>query len=62
MKKILLVCLVLAAPLLGFGQSVISKAVGEVDGSIVAYDLEEALNLPKEFDREMYDLISVLSK
>ena len=39
-----------------------SKAVGEVDGSIVAYDLEEALNLPKEFDREMYDLISVLSK
>ena len=39
-----------------------SKAVGEVNGSIVAYDLEEALNLPKEFDREMYDLISVLSK
>ena len=39
-----------------------SKAVGEVDGSIVAYDLEEALNLTKEFDREMYDLISVLSK
>ena len=31
MKKILLVCLVLAAPLLGFGQSVISKAVGEVN-------------------------------
>ena len=39
-----------------------SKAVGEIDGSIVAYDLEEALNLPKEFDRDMYNLISVLSK
>ena len=39
-----------------------SKAIGITGGQIVAYDLEEALNFPGEFNREMYDLISVLSK
>ena len=39
-----------------------SKAIGITEGKIVAYDLEDALAFPKEFDREMYDLISVLSK
>ena len=39
-----------------------SKAIGIADNKIVAYDLEEALNFSREFNREMYDLISVLSK
>ena len=39
-----------------------SKAVGINQGQIMACDLEEALNLPKEFNRQMYDLITVLSK
>ncbi len=39
-----------------------SKAIGISNGKIVAYDLAEALEFPKEFDREMYDLISVVSK
>ncbi len=39
-----------------------SKAIGTVDGHIVAYDLEEALNMPKRFDEDLYKLIDVLSK
>ena len=39
-----------------------SKAIGMSQGTVVAYDLEDALNMPKEFDRNMYELISVLSK
>lgn len=39
-----------------------SKAIGTTHGEIRAYDLEEAMNQPKEFDRKMYELISVLSK
>ena len=39
-----------------------SKAVGVVDGKIVAYDLEEALEQTREFKRDIYDLIGVLSK
>lgn len=39
-----------------------SKAIGTVDGEIVAYDLIEALAQKREIDREMYDLINVLSK
>ena len=39
-----------------------SKAIGMSQGAVVAYDLEDALNMPKEFDRNMYELISVLSK
>ena len=39
-----------------------SKAIGQVEGKIVAYDLEAALAQTREIDREMYDLINVLSK
>lgn len=39
-----------------------SKAVGMSQGAVVAYDLEDALAMPKEFDHNMYELISVLSK
>ena len=39
-----------------------SKAIGMSQGAVVAYDLEDALVMPKEFDRNMYELISVLSK
>lgn len=39
-----------------------SKAIGITEGRIAAYDLEEALNFPREFNQQMYDLISVLSK
>ena len=39
-----------------------SKAIGTVDGEIAAYDLIEALEQKREIDREMYDLIGVLSK
>lgn len=39
-----------------------SKAIGMSNGKVVAYDLAEALEFPREFDREMYDLIRVLSK
>ncbi|MCI8609105.1 MAG: 6-phosphofructokinase [Firmicutes bacterium] len=39
-----------------------SKAIGICRGEIVAYDLAEALTVKREFDQEMYDLISVLSK
>ncbi|MBQ8562528.1 MAG: 6-phosphofructokinase [Firmicutes bacterium] len=39
-----------------------SKAIGVTQGEVMAYDLAEAMEIPKEFDRKMYDLISVLSK
>ena len=39
-----------------------SKAIGMSQGAIVAYDLEDALAMPKEFNQNMYNLISVLSK
>lgn len=39
-----------------------SRAVGTVNGKIVDYDLREALNMPKSFNEEMYQLIDILSK
>lgn len=39
-----------------------SKAIGISDGKLVAYDLEEALEFPKVFKDDMYDLIGTLSK
>lgn len=39
-----------------------SKAIGTVDGEIVAYDLEEAMEQKREIDREMYQLLNILSK
>ncbi|MBR4862721.1 MAG: 6-phosphofructokinase [Firmicutes bacterium] len=39
-----------------------SKAVGMSQGAVVAYDLEDALTMPKEFNQNIYDLISILSK
>ncbi len=39
-----------------------SKAIGMSQGAIVAYELEDALAMPKEFNQNMYNLISVLSK
>lgn len=39
-----------------------SKAIGTVDGEIVAYDLIEALKQTREIDSEMYNLVDVLSK
>lgn len=39
-----------------------SKAIGTVNGNIVAYDLEEALKMPTCFNEEMYKLVDVLSK
>ena len=39
-----------------------SKAVGMSQGTVVAYDLDDAINMPREFNQSMYELISVLSK
>lgn len=39
-----------------------SKAIGTVDGEIVAYDLAEALEQKREIDKNLYELIHVLSK
>lgn len=39
-----------------------SKAIGTVAGEIVSYDLEEALRQKREIDKEMYQLIGILSK
>ena len=36
--------------------------LAEVNGRIVAYDLEEALQQKRPFDEEMYDMIGVLAK
>lgn len=39
-----------------------SKAIGTSEGKVTAYDLSEALDFPKEVDKEMFDLIDVLSR
>ena len=39
-----------------------SKAIGIVDNTIVAYDLEEALQQKRVLDMDMYNLIGVLGK
>lgn len=39
-----------------------SKAIGTINGEIVAFDLAQAMEQKREIDREMYDLIGVLSK
>lgn len=39
-----------------------SKAIGTANGEIVAYDLQEAVEQKREIDREMYELIGILSK
>jgi hypothetical protein len=39
-----------------------SKAIGMVDGHIVACDLAEALEMPRVFDKRLYTLVDVLSK
>lgn len=39
-----------------------SKAIGICGGEIVAYDLEEALQMKRPFDMDMYNLADVLSK
>ena len=39
-----------------------SKAIGIADGHIMAYDLKEALEMPRNFNDKLYDLIDVLSK
>ena len=39
-----------------------SKAIGTINGEIVAFDLVQAMEQKREIDREIYDLIGVLSK
>lgn len=39
-----------------------SKAIGTINGEIVAFDLQQAMEQKREIDREMYELIGVLSK
>ena len=39
-----------------------SKAIGISGNQIVAYDLEEALNMERTVDQEMYDLADILAK
>lgn len=39
-----------------------SKAIGVCEGQIVTYDLEEALQVKRPFDTELYQLADVLSK
>lgn len=39
-----------------------SKAIGTVDGQVVAYDLSDALKMEREFNKDMYQLIEVLSQ
>ena len=53
-------CAAKAVELLRLGSD--SKAIGTVNGSIMAMDLEEALNQEREVNREMFNLIRVLSK
>ena len=38
-----------------------SKAIGICQGEIVAYDLEEALNMKAEFNQQMYELSEILT-
>ena len=44
------------------GQEAESKAIGIVDGHIMAYELGAALEVKRAFRRELYELINVLSK
>ena len=39
-----------------------SKAIGILNGEIIAFDLEEGIKVKRDFNREMFDLIEVLSK
>ena len=39
-----------------------SKAIGLLNGEITAFDLEEALKIKREPNREIYDLIGILAK
>ncbi|MDY2959928.1 MAG: 6-phosphofructokinase [Hornefia sp.] len=39
-----------------------SKAIGSLNGEIMAFDLEEAVKVQRNFNQEMFDLIEVLSK
>ncbi len=41
---------------------IFNKAIGTVGGKIVAFDLEEALKVEPEFNRDLYDAIGILSK
>ena len=38
-----------------------SKAIGICNGEIIAYDLEKALKLKREFERELYKIAEILS-
>ena len=49
-----------AVELLAKGEA--NKAIGTVAGQVVAFDMEEALDMPNSFNEEMYKLIDVLSK
>lgn len=49
-----------AAKLLGEGSP--SRAIGTTGGAITAFDLREALEQKREIDRELYELVGVLSK
>jgi 6-phosphofructokinase 1 len=42
-------------------EGITSKAVGIKGGEIVAYDLEEALNMPRRHDEKLMDLAEILS-
>lgn len=39
-----------------------SKAIGTVEGKIVAYDLEEALSQKRQIDTDLFNLIGILGK
>ncbi len=39
-----------------------SKAIGIENGRVVAVDLEEALNMSREFNRDIYELANILGK
>lgn len=39
-----------------------SKVIGTVEGEIVAYDLVEAMSQKRKIDRNLYELINILSK
>ena len=39
-----------------------SKAIGLENGEVISVDLEEALNMPMEFNKDLYELANVLGK
>lgn len=39
-----------------------SKAIGTLNGEIMAFDLEESINVERNFNQEIFELIEVLSK